>query len=252
MISAVRYFIAFPLILLWAGVRLIGAALIRHPHRPGGIYDRSARDFGTSLMRSSRVKAVVQGREHLDPNRPCVYIVNHSSFIDIWALLEELPGTVRFVFKAELTRVPVLGQALLAARHIRINRQSRSAAFAAYDEAAKSVQAGISAIVFPEGTRSPDGKLTAFKKGPFVLAIAAGVPVVPILIEGAFELMPGGALYPRPGTVTLRVGAPIQTTGMSYHDRDRLAVETTAALEAMAPLVSRTSTPSTHPGSDGS
>lgn len=234
MIQAIRYFFATSVLLLWAGIRIVGAALVGHRHRPGGIYDRAARQWGTGTMRASRIRAVVDHRDRLDPDRPCVYMVNHTSFIDIWALLQELPGTVRFVFKQELTRVPVLGRSLLAAGHIRINRQSRSAAFAAYDEAAKAVQGGISAIVFPEGTRSPDGRLMPFKKGPFVLPIAAGVPVVPVLIEGACQLMPPGARYPRPGTVVLRIGEAIPTDDMDYEDRDRLSVQTHDALAALA------------------
>jgi 1-acyl-sn-glycerol-3-phosphate acyltransferase len=88
-------------------------------------------------------------------------------------------------------------------------------------------------VVFAEGTRSRDGRLKQFKRGPFVLAIAAGVPVVPVLCAGTFELLPRGSFTPRPGTVTLRIGEAIPTTGMTVGDREQLAERTRAALVVM-------------------
>jgi len=129
--------------------------------------------------------------------------------------------------------IPLMGLAMRAARHIPIRRQVKSAAFAAYHEAAQYIREGMSAVVFPEGTRSRDGKLLPFKRGPFVLAIAAQAPVVPVCCLGAFELLPRAAWSPRPGTVTLRIGAAIPTTGLSYDDRTRLADQARAALLAL-------------------
>jgi 1-acyl-sn-glycerol-3-phosphate acyltransferase len=126
-----------------------------------------------------------------------------------------------------------MGMAMRAARHIPIRRQVKSAAFAAYDEAANYIREGMSAVVFAEGTRSRDGRLQPFKKGPFVLAIAASVPVVPVLCAGTYELMPKGSWSPKPGTVTLRIGEAISTQGMTYDERGKLADETRAALLQM-------------------
>lgn len=248
LIQAIRYLPAWPLLTLLHGGTVIVAALFRVRHRTGGVYDRAARRWGRRLMRVSRIRCDVSGREHLDPDRPCVYIVNHVSAIDIWALLQELPGTVRFVFKKELLRIPVFGGALMAMRHISIDRTNRGAAFAAYDDAARAIRGGISAIVFAEGTRSRDGQLLPFKKGPFVLAIAAQVPIIPIHVGGAFELMPRKAVYPRKGTITLRIGAPIATTGLNYEDRDRLSAETERAMRALAGAAAGVvAPPSRHP-----
>jgi 1-acyl-sn-glycerol-3-phosphate acyltransferase len=101
----------------------------------------------------------------------------------------------------------------------------RGAAFAAYDEAAEVVRRGRSALVFAEGTRSRNGHLLPFKKGPFVLAIAGHVPVVPVVVVGSYDLMPKLTLVPKPGEIVLRVGEDISTAGMSYEDRDQLATE---------------------------
>jgi 1-acyl-sn-glycerol-3-phosphate acyltransferase len=201
--------------------------------RPGGVYDSAARQWALGMLRGTGITVAVRGRERLDPSRPCVYIANHASFADIWAILAEVPGTIRFVYKKGMDWIPLMGLAMRAARHIPIDRHNRSRAFSMYDRAAEMVRGGLSAIVFPEGTRSRGGRLMPFKKGPFVLAIAAGVPVVPIYCENTYELMPPGSFRPRPGTVTLHIGAEIPTAGLTYEDRDRIAQETRAALLAL-------------------
>jgi 1-acyl-sn-glycerol-3-phosphate acyltransferase len=185
------------------------------------------------MLRALRIAVQVEGREHLDPSRPVVYISNHASQVDIWAILAEVPGTIRFVYKKGMDWIPLMGMAMRAARHIPIKRQVKSAAFAAYDEAAAYIKEGSSAVVFPEGTRSRDGRLQPFKKGPFVLAIAAQVPVVPVLCDGSYELMPRGSWSPRPGTVRLAIGAAIPTSGLDYEARGELSDRSRAVLLAL-------------------
>jgi 1-acyl-sn-glycerol-3-phosphate acyltransferase len=152
-----------------------------------------------------------------------VFISNHASFVDIWALLAVLPGSPRFVAKKEFMYFPIMGQAMRAMGHIAIDRARRSSAFASYDRAADSIRRGVSAVVFAEGTRSRTGKLQPFKKGPFVLAIAAQVPIVPVFCAGTFARMPKGSITPTPGIVELRFGPPIVTEGMVHDDRDELS-----------------------------
>jgi 1-acyl-sn-glycerol-3-phosphate acyltransferase len=176
------------------------------------------------MLRGTRITVKVEGRERLDPSRPVVYVSNHASFIDIWAILAEFPGTLRFIYKKEMDRIPLMGLAMRKARHIPIDRRVRTAAFDAYDAAAAMIRTeGMSAVVFPEGTRSRDGRLMPFKKGPFVLAIKAGVPVVPVFCGNTHALMPRGSWSPKRGEMVLHVGTPIPTAGMAYDDRDRLA-----------------------------
>lgn len=204
-------------------VACVLASLVGVTYRKGGLYDQAARGWGRWLCAANGLTVRAEGLERLSPGRPYVYIANHFSFCDIWALLVVLPDSVRFLAKKELFDVPLFGQALRAARHIRIDRQDRQAALGAYEEAGELIRSGISAIVFAEGTRSDDGKLHPFKKGPFVLAIASQVEVVPIWIEGAFAVLPKANLYVTPGTVTLRFGTPVPTAGLDYEGRDGLS-----------------------------
>jgi 1-acyl-sn-glycerol-3-phosphate acyltransferase len=233
MIQTIRYLFAILLLTVWHGGVVIAAALFGAKHREGGVYDKAQRRWGSGMLRWTGIRVRVIGGEKLDGAAPAVYIANHASFVDIWALLQVLPGTVRFVFKKEMNKIPVLGLAMRSMRHIPIDRKNLSAAFAAYEEAAVLIRGGISAVVFAEGTRSGDGKLHTFKKGPFVLAIAAGVPVIPVLCEDTFAAFPKGSVTPRRGMVTLRIGDPIPTTGLSYDDRTPLSQTARAQLVAM-------------------
>ncbi len=237
MIRTLRYLGSFIRYMGYWGSRVLLAALFRVRQRAGGIYDRAAREWGRGMLRGTGITVQVEARERLEPAVPAVYIANHASQIDIWAILAELPGTVRFVYKKGMDWIPLMGMAMRAARHIPIKRQVKSAAFAAYDEAAAYIREGSSAVVFAEGTRSRDGRLQPFKKGPFVLAIAAQAPVIPVLCDGTFELMPRGSWSPRPGTVRLVIGAPIPTVGMDYDARTTLAERCRAALLAMGAKV---------------
>ena len=233
MMSTLRYIGCFIVYMGFWGSRVLLGAVFGVKQRSGGIYDRAAREWGRGMLRGTGIRVVVEGRERLAAPTPKVYIANHASEVDIWALLAELPGTVRFVYKKGMDWIPLMGMAMRAARHIPIKRRVKSAAFAAYDEAATYIRAGSSAVVFAEGTRSRDGKLMPFKKGPFVLAIASQAPVVPVLCQGAYELMPRGSWSPKPGTVVLKVGEAIMTQGMTFEDRSALADQTRAALLAL-------------------
>ena len=149
---------------------------------------------------------------------------------DIWALAAVLPGSVRFVAKQELVKVPLIGRAMVVAGHVAIDRFNRARAFEAYERAAAVIRGGISAVVFPEGTRSRTGELLPFKNAPFGLAIAAGVPVVPVYVHNTFEILPKGGIRLRPRPIRILVGEVIPTAGLSLDDRQALAQRTRAAL----------------------
>jgi 1-acyl-sn-glycerol-3-phosphate acyltransferase len=233
MIGTLRYVWSFIRYMGWHGSRVLWGALTGVKQRTGGVYDDAARKWAQGMLRGTKITVTVVGRERLDPSVSRVYISNHASFIDIWAILAEFPGTVRFVYKKGMDWIPLMGQAMRAARHIPIDRKNRSAAFAAYDEAATFIRDGTSAVVFPEGTRSRDGRLKPFKKGSFVLALAAQVPIIPVYCENTYELMPRGSWSPKPGAVTIKLGEPISTAGLGVDARDALAKETRAAILAM-------------------
>jgi 1-acyl-sn-glycerol-3-phosphate acyltransferase len=200
----------------------------------GGLYDRAARNWGSWLCRANGLTVRAEGLDKLPTDRSYVFIANHFSFCDIWALLVVLPDPVRFLAKKELFDIPIFGRALRVARHIRIDRKNLQAAFGAYEEAGKAIREGISAIVYAEGTRSPDGRLQPFKKGPFVLAIASKVEVIPVWVEGAYQALPKGHLYVTPGEITIRFGSPVPTEGLDYDDRDELMARVRSEIVALA------------------
>ena|SRR6266545_1649423 len=207
---------------LWHGLRASLGALLGVADRPGGLYDREPRDWARHLLRWTRLSVETMGLERLEPDRPYVFAANHASFVDIWLLLAWLPGSVRFIAKRELFSIPLFGRAVRATGQIAVDRSDLEAATESYDEAAGEVRGGRSVIVFVEGTRTRDGRLQQFKKGGFVLAIAAGVPLVPVYLRGTHRAMPRGSLWLRQQPVGLVVGQPLPTEGLSYADRDAL------------------------------
>jgi 1-acyl-sn-glycerol-3-phosphate acyltransferase len=212
---------------------VIGGVL-RVPNRVGGIYDWANVDWSRDVLKAAGTPVLAEGLEHIPRGQPLMYASNHSSMFDIWALLATLPGSVRFVAKQELFKIPLLGGAMRAAGHIPIDRAARKKAFEAYDAAAKTIREGISSIlVFPEGTRSRTGELLPFKNAPFGLAIAAQVPIVPIYVHHTFEILPKGAWRLRSRPIRLLVGTPIPTAGLHAADRERLRDQVRAAMVAL-------------------
>ncbi len=149
--------------------------------------------------------------EDLERRAPCVFVSNHQSNLDIWALVMVLPVSTRVVAKASLFRIPIFGRAMRSAGFISIDRSDREKAIRSLDAAHAWLRAGNPILMFAEGTRSRDGKLLPFKKGPFHLAAQCGVPVVPVAIVGSWSLMPPGGLVVRPGTIAVRFGEAIDS-----------------------------------------
>jgi len=210
------------------------AGLLRVRNRRGGVYDWAGTDWARDVLRAARTPVIAAGLEHIPRDQPVIYASNHSSMFDIWALFAALPGSVRFVAKRQLFKIPLLGRAMLAAGHIPIDRAGGKKAFEAYDEAARTIQRGTSSIVvFPEGTRSRTGELLPFKNAPFGLAIAAQVPIVPVYVHHTFEILPKGAWRLRPRPIRMLAGRPIMTAGLRPEDRERLRDEVRAAMVAL-------------------
>jgi 1-acyl-sn-glycerol-3-phosphate acyltransferase len=154
--------------------------------------------------------------------RPAVYVANHQSQLDIPALVLAMPVDFRIVTKRSLLHVPIFGWALWLAGFIFIERGDRERAIQSLDRAAMTIRNGTSIVVFAEGTRSPDGNLLPFKKGGFVLALKAGVPVIPVTIAGGHAVLPKGSMRVRPGEITIRFGTPIDTGAYSMETKEAL------------------------------
>ena len=159
----------------------------------------------------------------MPPNQAVVFCANHQSNIDPPILFNALHRRLHVLFKAELKKLPLLGKAFQVGGFVPIDRASRDQSMAAIEQVAQSLRDGNSFLTFPEGTRSRTGALLPFKRGPFLMALKAQVPVVPVAVQGGTASMQKGSWIVRPTTVTVRIGAPIETRGMDLEDRQQLA-----------------------------
>ena len=227
------YIVLFTSSIVHASGAVIGG-LFRVKNRRGGLYDWSTEGWSRDILSAAGTPVLAEGLERIPSDRPVIYVSNHSSMFDIWALSATLPGSVRFLAKQELFKIPLLGPAMRAAGHIPIDRAARKKAFAAYDAVGEMIRAGFSSpVVFPEGTRSRTGELLPFKNAPFALAIAAQVPIIPVYVHHTFEILPKGAWRLRPRPIRLLVGEPIETKGLQPADRERLRDQVRAAMVAL-------------------
>jgi 1-acyl-sn-glycerol-3-phosphate acyltransferase len=186
--------------------------------------------IGTSL---AGIRTRVAGREHLPARRAVVFCCNHQSNIDPPILFQSLHPRLHVLFKSELTKLPLLGKAFQIGGFVPIDRASREHSMAAIDQAAESLRQGNSFLTFPEGTRSRTDALLPFKRGPFLMALKAQVPVVPVAIQGGSAAMRKGSRIVRPAIVSVRIGVPIETSGMDISDRERLANLVRARVEEL-------------------
>jgi len=233
LIATVRAYFFGVLSTLYHGTRVTVCAWLKCSRREH-ICWTTPRAWAGSMLWAAGVKVEVQGLEHLDPPRPAVLVSNHQSWFDVFALAAKLPVDFRFVGKRELTRIPFFGSAWIACGNIAIDRRDRTSAIRSLAEAGKRLSDDKALVImFPEGTRSRDGELLPFKKGAFVLALQLGVPVIPVTIAGTRAIMPKGAWSVRPGTVQVRIGAPIDVSGLTEADRDALLQTTRERIVAM-------------------
>jgi 1-acyl-sn-glycerol-3-phosphate acyltransferase len=198
------------------------AFVLRLLNRTGDWVVDLARLWSRTLLGFAGVKLTVEWRAPLAKDGAYVFMANHLSTVDIWALLAALPFRVRMIAKKQLGSIPLFGWAMRAGRFIFIDRANALSARRSIEEAKRRIRNGDKVLLFPEGTRSRDGQLAAFKKGGFHLALDAGVPIVPVAISGSRELMPPGSYLVRSGRVRVIVGEPIPTVGLSDADRDLL------------------------------
>jgi 1-acyl-sn-glycerol-3-phosphate acyltransferase len=175
-----------------------------------------------AFVRMAGVRVRVEGLENI-PSGVCVFVANHVSHVDPPVLVAVIPRQIAVVAKKELFRIPILGPAMRMAYFLPIDRSNRKAAADSIEEAIRNLRSGVSYLSYPEGTRSADGRLRPFKKGSFVMAIDAGVPVVPITVIGAQHLMRKGEWFVRPGSTTVRFLPALEgTDSTAAHKLDLL------------------------------
>jgi 1-acyl-sn-glycerol-3-phosphate acyltransferase len=179
------------------------------------------------------IRVRMMGAEHLLRDRAAVYCANHESNIDPPVLFAFLHPQMHVLYKQELDRIPVLSRAFKAGGFIPIDRRRKEAAMRAIDDGARSIRAGNSFLIFPEGTRSRTAEMLPFKKGGFIMAIKAQAPVVPVAVQGGRDSMRKGSWIIHPVTVSIRIGEPIETAGVRLDERNAVIEKTRARITAL-------------------
>jgi 1-acyl-sn-glycerol-3-phosphate acyltransferase len=170
------------------------------------------------ILWSCGIKVTVKGNENIDPKVPRIYMTNHQSYFDIFALLAYVPVHFKFVLKKELMRIPLFGLAMRKAGYIGVDRDYPKEAILSMRKAGEKLKSGASLVVFPEGTRSVDGRLLPFKRGAFNLAIKSGCDIVPLAICNSHLIVPKGSLKINKGGFEIAIGKPIPTEGYTKKD----------------------------------
>ena len=200
-----------------ATLAVIGRLLARHEGE-NAVAQWCMRTWARCLCAAAGARVVVHNPERMWPTRGTVYASNHVSWYDVFAIASVLPRYT-FIAKSELRKIPIFGIGAESAGVVFLARENRKSAFESYHGAAAEVQRGKNVVVFPEGTRGHEYALRPFKKGPFVLAIAAKAPVVPVLVYGAREVMRRGSFHVRAGTVHVHFLEAVETAGFDYERR---------------------------------
>lgn len=168
-----------------------------------------SRAWSYLLLAMAGIRVRVSGLEHLDPNRSYVFVANHQSYSDIWSLFVALPREFCFVAKESLFRWPFIGWHLRRSGTISIDRRGMKETYRALLGAAEKIRNGTSVVIFPEGTRSVTGDIGPFKRGSLLVAVKAGVPIVPIAISGSRRCLPKGSCLMRAGIIDVVIGDPL-------------------------------------------
>ena len=189
--------------------------------------------WARTILWGTGVKVQIQGLSDIDKQKTYIFIPNHLSFFDIFSLLAYLPVDFKFVLKEELIRIPILGWSMKRAGYISIDRSSPAKARRTLEQAVDRIKRGTSLVMFAEGTRGYDGRLQPLKRGAFQLAMASGVPVVPVAIKGTREIMPKGSFALRKGSIVIQLEDPIETTTYTKQTMPELIERVSGSITAM-------------------
>ncbi|MBS1839914.1 MAG: 1-acyl-sn-glycerol-3-phosphate acyltransferase [Acidobacteria bacterium] len=186
------------------------------------------------FVRSVGVRVEVSGRERIPPGA-CLFVANHTSSADAPAVVGAIPRRIAILLKKSLFAYPIVGQAFTLAHFIPVERGNHDSAIASLEKATEAMKEGQSFLIYPEGTRSPDGRLQEFKRGAVVMAIKAGVPIVPMACAGAHKVMEKRSFVIRPGVITVEFLEPIDASAYTFEQRDELNKRVHAAMAAALP-----------------
>jgi 1-acyl-sn-glycerol-3-phosphate acyltransferase len=183
----------------------------------------SAGRFGCRLgLKLGGIRRATRGLQRIEPNRTYLFLANHQSYCDPPALIATIPLNARLILKKELRKLPLLGLVMEKGGFVFIDRKDRVQSIEGMKQAVRQLQRRQSFLIYPEGTRTRTGRLGAFKKGPFIMAIEAGVPIIPVSVSGSYEIMPPDRFRITPGTISITFHPAIETAGLSLSDREEL------------------------------
>lgn len=234
LLSALRsYLLLDPLI--FAYTFLFGLASI-----PFGFFDKDgsilhgfARAWAKLTMNSILSPFTVTGLDQIDATKTHVYAVNHASALDIPALYAFLPFQFRILHKKELWSYPIVGWHLKRSGQVCVDQQNPARSVGQIKSALRTLKRGMPLVIFPEGGRTPDGRIQPFLPGAFFLAIKADVDIVPVALRGMYELLPMNTYHVKPRPLEMRIGKPIPTNGLALRDMDQLSEMVRKAIEEM-------------------
>jgi 1-acyl-sn-glycerol-3-phosphate acyltransferase len=220
--------------LIFTTIFLSIVALVISPFDSRGeVIHRIERLWASIHLKIGGISVSLEGLEGIS-KPPYIFMCNHQSALDIFALLSALPLSFKWIAKRELFFIPFFGWAIKRAGHISLDRKNPREALKAIDEAARKIKGGINIIIFPEGTRSKDGSLLPFKKGGFSLALRAKVPIVPIGIWGTSRLQPKGSFIPKEkGIIYIRIGEPMHIEEESRSAKTKIMLEVRRHIERL-------------------
>jgi 1-acyl-sn-glycerol-3-phosphate acyltransferase len=195
--------------------------------------DRLIRLWARLLVRAAGIDLHTENVETIDLAKRYVFVANHTSYFDIPCVFAAIPQPIRFMAKASLFKIPIFGWAIGRSGFIPIDRKNRRTAVKSFDLAAQRIRKGNSIVIFPEEGRSRERTMRPFQRGAFLLALKSGLEVLPMAIDGTFDVFRVAAKRVTPGRVTIRVGAPIATAGLTVRDKEKLAVESRGQIEKL-------------------
>lgn len=229
MLRAFLYLLIFiPFTMLLAAVALSSTLF----DRSGRLYHRIACFWSGAGLNMAGVDLAVNGMDLVPQDRPVIFMSNHQSNFDILALYQAIPKQFSWIAKEELFSYPLFGHSMKSAGYIPLDRSDGRRSLRGMELAAARIREGVSVVIFPEGTRSTDGRLITFKKGAFLLAEKAQVPIVPVTISGSGRINPANHLFLKPGKIAVRFAEPVSVAAQTGRNRNDLLQQVKAAIDA--------------------
>jgi len=195
--------------------------------------DSVIRLWASLIIKAAGIRLRTENTEIVDRKQRYILIENHYSYVDIPCIFVAISQPIRFMAKISLFKIPIFGWAIGRAGFIPIDRKNRKTAVKSFEKAVDRIRKGNTVVVFPEEGRSRERAMRPFQRGGFLLALRSGLPILPVAIDGTFDIYSARARWVKPGPVTIKVGTPISTEGLTVRDKDRLLEESRAQISRM-------------------